>query len=127
LSLRWLGESPASAVAASCRILWHARYIREYLTRPKVRVQARHKAAQLLWLEQAPAASKAAWKIVVGQHQLYTVTGQNHDYPDMIEPFKPLRDRYGFMAMRLDADVLAFSFIGAGGARIYQANTPRRI
>ncbi len=75
-----------------------SRYILEYLHRPKVRVQGQDKQAQLDWLERALASSKAAWKIVVGHHQLHTVTGQNHDYPEMIGPFKPLLDRYGVCA-----------------------------
>ena len=75
-----------------------SRYILEYLHRPKVRVQGQDKQAQLDWLERALAGSKAAWKIVVGHHQLYTVTGQDHDYPEMIGPFEPLLDRYGVCA-----------------------------
>jgi tartrate-resistant acid phosphatase type 5 len=75
-----------------------SRYILEYLRRPKVRVQGQDKRAQLDWLERALASSKAAWKIVVGHHQLYTVTGQQHDFPEMIGPFKPLLDRYGVHA-----------------------------
>jgi acid phosphatase len=75
-----------------------SRYILEYLRRPKVRVQGQDKQAQLDWLERALARSKAAWKIVVGHHQLYTVTGQQHDFPEMIGPFKPLLDRYGVRA-----------------------------
>jgi tartrate-resistant acid phosphatase type 5 len=75
-----------------------SRYIREYLTRPKVRVQGQDKQAQIDWLERALASSKAPWKIVVGHHQLFTVTGQNHDFPEMIGPFKPLLDRYGVAA-----------------------------
>jgi tartrate-resistant acid phosphatase type 5 len=75
-----------------------SRYILEYLKRPKVRVRGQDKQAQIDWLERALADSKAAWKIVVGHHQLYTVTGQNHDFPEMIGPFKPLFDRYGVSA-----------------------------
>jgi tartrate-resistant acid phosphatase type 5 len=75
-----------------------SRYIREYLTRPKVKVQGQDKLAQIDWLERALANSQAAWKIVVGHHQLFTVTGQNHDFPEMIGPFKPLLDRYGVHA-----------------------------
>jgi acid phosphatase len=75
-----------------------SRYIREYVTRPKVKVQGQNKQAQIDWLERALANSQAAWKIVVGHHQLFTVTGQNHDFPEMIGPFKPLLDRYGVHA-----------------------------
>jgi tartrate-resistant acid phosphatase type 5 len=75
-----------------------SRYILEYLHRPKVKVQGQDKQAQIDWLEHALANSKAAWKIVVGHHQLFTVTGQNHDFPEMIGPFKPLFDRHGVHA-----------------------------
>jgi acid phosphatase len=75
-----------------------SRYILEYLHRPKVKVQGQDKQAQIDWLEHALATSKAAWKVVVGHHQLFTVTGQNHDYPEMIGPFKPLLDRHGVQA-----------------------------
>jgi acid phosphatase len=75
-----------------------SRYILEYLHRPKVKVRGQDKQAQIDWLERALANSKAAWKIVVGHHQLYTVTGQNHDFPEMIGPFKPLLDRHGVHA-----------------------------
>ena len=67
-------------------------------TAPKYRVQGQDKQAQIDWLEHALANSKAGWKIVVGHHQLYTVTGQRHDFPEMIGPFKPLLDRYGVHA-----------------------------
>jgi tartrate-resistant acid phosphatase type 5 len=88
---------PDSAVA-ECFYLDTSRYIREYLHRPKVQVQGQDKQAQIDWLERALANSKAAWKIVVGHHQLLTVTGQNHDFPEMIGPFKPLLDRHGVHA-----------------------------
>ena len=61
-------------------------------------MQGQDKQAQVDWLERALGNSKAAWKIVVGHHQLYTVTGQHHDYAEMIDPFKPLLDRYGVHA-----------------------------
>jgi tartrate-resistant acid phosphatase type 5 len=91
-------ETLADGATADFFYLDTSRYIREYLTRPKVRVQGQDKRAQIDWLERALAASKAPWKIVVGHHQLFTVTGQNHDFPEMIGPFKPLLDRYGVAA-----------------------------
>jgi tartrate-resistant acid phosphatase type 5 len=75
-----------------------SRYIREYRHHPEVRVQGQDKQAQIDWLERGLASSKAAWKIVIGHHQLYTVMGQNYDFPEMIGPFKPLLDRYGVRA-----------------------------
>jgi acid phosphatase len=75
-----------------------SRYILEYLHWPKVRVQGQDKQAQIDWLERELARSQAAWKIIVRHHQLFTVTGQDHDYPDMIGPFRSLLDRYGVRA-----------------------------
>jgi acid phosphatase len=80
-------------------------YILEYLRRPAVRAQGQDKQRQIDRLERALASSKAAWKIVVGHNQLFTVTGQKepgtgqkHDFSEMIGPFKPLFDRYGVRA-----------------------------
>jgi tartrate-resistant acid phosphatase type 5 len=91
-------ETLADGTRAEFFFLDTSRYILEYLIRPKVAVQGQDKQAQLDWLEGALARSTAVWKIVVGHHQLYTVTGQHHDYPEMIGPFKPLLDRYGVRA-----------------------------
>jgi tartrate-resistant acid phosphatase type 5 len=73
-----------------------SRYIREYhRSGSQVHVQGREEEAQqVAWLEQELAKSTAAWKIVVGHHQLYTAAA-HHDYKEMIEPFRPLFDRYG--------------------------------
>jgi acid phosphatase len=105
-SRRWSLPSPyytrtealADGTTVEFFFLDTSRYILEYLHRPKVRVQGQDKQAQIDWLERALANSKAAWKIVVGHHQLYTVTGQHHDHAEMIDPFKPLLDRYGVHA-----------------------------
>jgi tartrate-resistant acid phosphatase type 5 len=91
-------ETLADGTRAEFFFLDTSRYILEYLFRPKVRVRGLDKQAQIDWLEGALASSKAEWKIVVGHHQLYTVTGQHHDYPEMILLFKPLLDRYGVRA-----------------------------
>ena len=73
-------------------------FIEQYRFSAKVRVDGQDRAAQLRWLERALAASTAGWKIVFGHHQLFTVTGQHHDFPEMIGQFKPLFDRYGVRA-----------------------------
>jgi len=51
---------------------------------------------QFRWLEHGLAASQAAWKIVIGHHQVYAATAPG-DYvgDDMIRRFKPLLDKYG--------------------------------
>jgi acid phosphatase len=118
-------ETLADGTSVEFFFLDTSRYILEYLRRPKVRVQGLDKQAQIDWLERALATSKAAWKVVVGHHQLYTVTGQNHDYPEMIGPFKPLLDRYGVRAYinghehnleHLAVDGVHYITCGAGSA-----------
>ena len=127
---------------------------------------------QFAWLERGLATSQAAWKIVIGHHQVFAATAPG-DYvgDDMIRRFKPLLDRYGvqayinghehnlqhirvdrvnyitcgagsktdpvqaapgqfgsgrhgFMAMRLEKDLLGFSFIDELGHVIYRADIP---
>lgn len=52
---------------------------------------------QVAWLERSLAASKAAWKIVVGHHPV--LSGGGHGNTDgLIEQFKPLFERYGVQA-----------------------------
>lgn len=78
-----------------------SRYIEEYKNNPLMtNVQNQDKQEQIDWLRGELARSRAAWKIVVGHHQLYTVAGQNyggkqHDYPELIAPFEPLFLQYG--------------------------------
>lgn len=118
-------ETLGDGTAAEFFFLDTSRYILEYLHRPKVRVQGQDKQAQIDWLEHALANSKAGWKIVVGHHQLYTVTGQRHDFPEMIGPFKPLLDRYGVHAYinghehnleHIAVDCVHYITCGAGSA-----------
>jgi acid phosphatase len=91
-------ETLADGTSVEFFFLDTSRYIRSYRHHPEVRVQGQDKQAQLDWLERVLAGSQATWKLVVGHHQLFTVTGQDHDYPEMIGPFKPLLDRYGVRA-----------------------------
>jgi acid phosphatase len=50
-------------------------------------------SAQLQWLEQTLAESKADWKIVVGHHPIYS-GGIHGDQPELIEQVLPLLQRY---------------------------------
>ncbi|HUN44056.1 MAG TPA: tartrate-resistant acid phosphatase type 5 family protein [Acetobacteraceae bacterium] len=61
-----------------------------------VHVDRAQQEPQIKWLERGLATSQAAWKIVVGHHQVYAATNPG-DYvgDDMIRWFKPLLDRYG--------------------------------
>lgn len=52
-------------------------------------------AAQLAWLDAALGHSRAAWKIVIGHHPLYTALGgPGHDKPDLIGPIEPILQRH---------------------------------
>lgn len=54
---------------------------------------------QFKWLEHALATSQAAWKIVIGHHQVFAATAPG-DYvgDDMIKRFKPLLHDHGVQA-----------------------------
>ncbi len=126
-------ETLADGTTAEFFFIDTTRYIVEYERKPAVRVRGQDKQAQLDWLEQALAGSKAAWKIVVGHHQLHTVTGQNHDFPEMIGPFKPLFDRYGVRAYinghehnleHIVVDGVHYITCGAGSATVEVVTPP---
>jgi acid phosphatase len=61
----------------------------------KVRIDGQDTEAQLAWLDAALGASTAPWKIVVGHHPVFTVTGRHRDTPELIARLKPLLDRHG--------------------------------
>jgi acid phosphatase len=52
---------------------------------------------QVKWLERELAASKAAWKIVVGHHPIFS-SGDHGGTKALIELFKPLFEKYGVHA-----------------------------
>lgn len=56
----------------------------------KVRVDGQDTAAQLRWLDQALGRSDAPWKIVIGHHPVYTVSGEKHDTPELIAQLLPI-------------------------------------
>jgi acid phosphatase len=53
-------------------------------------VMAQDVPAQYAWLNQALAASKADWKIVVGHHPIYSGGVVHGDQPDLIENLLPI-------------------------------------
>lgn len=73
----------------------------QYYYRPGsvVHVDRAQPEPQFKWLEQALTTSQAAWKIVIGHHQVFATTAPG-DYvgDDMIKRFKPLLDRTGVQA-----------------------------
>lgn len=167
-------ERLADGTTADLFFLDTSTYIRHYYaSNSVVHVDRAQADPQLAWLERGLAASRAAWKIVVGHHQVYAATAPG-DYvgDDMIRWLKPLLDRYGvrayinghehnlqhmvrdgvhyitcgagsqtdavtaapgdfgsgshgFMAMRLEPDVLGFVFVDDRGVTLYHAEIPR--
>jgi len=61
----------------------------------KVRIDDQDTAAQLRWFDAALGASTARWKIVIGHHPVYTVTGGDRDEQDMINMINPLLIKHG--------------------------------
>jgi tartrate-resistant acid phosphatase type 5 len=168
-------ERLADGTTADFFFLDTSTYIRHYYAPSSiVRVDAAQADAQIRWFAHALAASRAAWKIVVGHHQVFAATAPG-DYvgDDMLTVFKPLLDRYGvqvyinghehnlqhirrdgvsyitcgagsrtepvtaapgqfassnhgFMAMRLEPEVLSFDFINEQSTLLYRANIPRQ-
>ncbi|MEI9982910.1 MAG: metallophosphoesterase [Aliidongia sp.] len=46
----------------------------------KVKIDGQQTAPQLAWLDEELGRSRAAWKIVIGHHPVYTVTGNEQNY-----------------------------------------------
>ena len=168
-------EQLADGTTADFFFLDTSAYIQHYYKIGSVvHVDPTQPEPQFKWLEHALAISQAAWKIVVGHHQVFAVTAPG-DYvgDDMIRRFKPLFDKYGvqayinghehnlqhirqaavhyitcgagsqtdpvqappgqfgsgrhgFMSMRLEKEMLRFSFIDDLGNTLYRADIPRQ-
>lgn len=61
----------------------------------KVAIDGQETTAQLAWLDTALDTSQARWKILIGHHPLYTVSGGKHDQPELIAAIKPLMRKHG--------------------------------
>ena len=61
----------------------------------KIAIGGQDTAAQLAWLDAALGGSQARWKILIGHHPLYTVSGGKHDQPELIAAIKPLMRKHG--------------------------------
>jgi acid phosphatase len=93
-------EHLADGTVADFFFLDTSSYIRHYYKSGSVvHVDRAQPTQQFKWLEDALARSQAAWKIVIGHHQVFAVTAPG-DYvgDDMIRRFKPLLDKYGVQA-----------------------------
>jgi acid phosphatase len=95
LPARYYAESytlPGGAVA-DIFYLDTSPFIKKYIG-SKVDIAGQDTDAQLAWLDAGLANSKAAWKIVIGHHPIYTALsdadGADHDQPDMIARVNPI-------------------------------------
>lgn len=61
----------------------------------KVAIDDQDTAAQVKWLDAALGASTAKWKIVIGHHPIYTVTGGKRNTPELIAQINPLLHKHG--------------------------------
>lgn len=86
-------------------------------------VAAQDSARQLRWLDSALTASRAAWKIAVGHHPIFS-SGHHGDTPKVKERILPILKKHGVQAyfcghdhdlQHLRADGLDFVVTGAAG------------
>jgi acid phosphatase len=63
----------------------------------RANVRSQDVAAQLKWLREALAASRAPWKIAFGHHPVHS-GGQHGDTRELVAQVKPLFERYGVQA-----------------------------
>lgn len=93
-------ERLADGTLADFFFLDTSAYIRHYYKAGSVvHIDRTQPEPQFKWLAQALATSRAAWKIVIGHHQVFAATAPG-DYvgDDMIRRFKPLFDAHGVRA-----------------------------
>jgi acid phosphatase len=105
---RWSLPSPyytrtehlADGTGADFFFLDTSSYIQYYYRAlSRVHVDRTQPEQQFAWLEHALATSQAAWKIVVGHHQVFAATAPG-DYvgDDLSKRFAPLFEKYGVQA-----------------------------
>lgn len=61
----------------------------------KVDISGQDTQAQLAWLDTALGSSTAKWKIVIGHHPLYTVSGGKRNQKELIGQVGPLLHKHG--------------------------------
>ena len=54
--------------------------------------------AQLRWLEDQLADSRARWKLVIGHHPVFSGGERHGNTPELVREVKPMLDRYGVQA-----------------------------
>lgn len=85
-----------AATNLECFYIDTSPFIREYHDRSHefVEIPAQDTAAQLKWLEQSLAESKAQWKFVLGHHPIYSSGIAHGNQPEIIEHILPLLQKY---------------------------------
>jgi len=75
-------------------------FVEEYRRNPMefTEIPAQDAHAQLGWLEDSLAASKADWKLVFGHHPIYSSGLAHGNQPEMIESILPLLQKYKVQA-----------------------------
>ncbi len=80
----------------------------------KVDITGQDTAAQLAWLDRALGESNAKWKIVIGHHPLFTVSGGKHDQPELIAQVEPLLRKHG-VKIYINGHVHNLQYLEKGG------------
>lgn len=71
-------------------------FVEEYRKKEGMRdeIISQDTAAQVTWLDQALANSKAAWKIVIGHHPIFSGGSEHGDQPELIRAINPLLEKH---------------------------------
>ena len=71
-------------------------FVEEYQNKPDMRdeIISQDTSAQVRWLDQALSNSTAAWKIVIGQHPIFSGGTEHGDQPELIRDINPLLEKH---------------------------------
>lgn len=71
-------------------------FVKEYQTKEDMRdeIGSQDTNAQVAWLDQALSSSKAAWKIVIGHHPIFSGGSEHGDQPELIGNINPLLEKH---------------------------------
>jgi tartrate-resistant acid phosphatase type 5 len=88
-----------SGATLECFYIDSCPFVAEYQNNPEFsEISAQDPKAQLQWLEQSLAASKAEWKLVFGHHPIYSSGLAHGNQPEMINLILPLLLKYKVQA-----------------------------
>jgi len=71
-------------------------FVEEYRKKEDMRdeITSQDTAAQVAWLDQALTNSKAAWRIVIGHHPIFSGGSEHGDQPELIRAINPLLEKH---------------------------------